>query len=72
MIGAYLIVQPPDFAHGWEARLFPTDVSEYLKYHETQKQEVEAEADTCHNDESHLQVYSEGRLRSPRTCAKRT
>lgn len=53
-----LIVQPPDFAHGWEARLLPTDVSKYLKYHEAQKQEIEAEADTCHNDESHSQFCS--------------
>lgn len=58
-----LIVQPPDFAHGWEARLLPTDVSKYLKYHEAQKQEIEAEADTCHNDESHLKVYSEGKVK---------
>lgn len=53
-----LIVQPPDFAHGWETRLLPTDVPKYLKYHEAQKQKIEAEADTSHNDESHSQFCS--------------
>lgn len=56
-------MQPPDFAHGWETRLLPTDVSKNLKYHEAQKQKIEAQADPCYNDESHLQVYNEGKSR---------
>jgi len=51
-----LIVQPPDFAHGRQAGLLPTDVPKHLKHHEAQKQEVEAEADTSHNDEGHSQL----------------
>lgn len=53
-------MQPPDFAHGWQAGLLPTDVPKHLKHHEAQKQEVEAEADASHNDEGHLMVSSKG------------
>lgn len=53
-------MQPPDFAHGWQARLLSVDVSKHLKYHEAQKQEVETEADPSHNDEGHLTVSSKG------------
>lgn len=60
---AHLVVQPPDFAHGRQAGLLPTDVPKHLKHHEAQKQEVEAEADTSHNDEGHLMVSSKGKGR---------
>lgn len=53
-------MQPPDFAHGWQAGLLPTDVPKHLKYHEAQKQEVQTEADPGHNDESHLTVSGKG------------
>lgn len=56
-------MQPPDFAHGWQARLLSTDVPKHLKYHEAQKQEVETEADASHNDEGHLIVPSKGKGR---------
>lgn len=51
---AHLIVQPPDFAHGWQAGLLPTDVPKHLEHHEAEKQEVQAEADPSHDDEGHL------------------
>lgn len=56
-------MQTPDFAHGWQARLLSIDVPKHLKYHEAQKQEVEAEADASHNDEGHLTVSSKGSSR---------
>lgn len=71
-------MEPPDFAHGRQARLLPADVLKHLKHHEAQKQEVEAEADTSHNDEGHLMVSSKGKGRladdtntSPQFCWQR-
>lgn len=55
-LSAHLVVQPPDFAHGWQTGLLPTDVPKHLKHHEAQKQEVEAEADSSYDDEGHLTV----------------
>ena len=57
---AHLVVQPPDLAHGRQARLLPADVPENLKDHEAQEQDVEAEADPSHDDEGHLRVSSQG------------
>ena len=34
---AHLIVKPPDFAHGGQARLLPADVAKHLKDHEAEK-----------------------------------
>lgn len=56
-------MQPPDFAHGWQAGLLPIDVPKHLKHHEAQKQEVQAEADASHDDEGHLMVIGEGNSR---------
>lgn len=47
-------MKPTSFAHRWEAGLFATDVSEHLKHHKTEEQEVETEADSSNNNKCHL------------------
>lgn len=55
-----LIMKPASLGHCWEAGLFPTNVSEYLKHHETQKQEVETKADSCNYNKCHLSSEVKG------------
>lgn len=50
----YLVVEAASLAHGREARLLPTDVSEHLEDHETQEEKIEAQADPCDYNKGHL------------------
>lgn len=41
-------------AHGWEAWLLSTNVSEHLKDHKTQEEKIETQADSGNYNKGHL------------------
>lgn len=54
-------MQTPSFGHRRQTRPFPADVSEHLEHHEAQEEEVEAGADSSHDDERHLKELRQGK-----------
>lgn len=47
-------MQASGLRHGRQGSPFTADVTEDLKHHETQEEEVETGTDSCHNYEGHL------------------